>query len=57
MQSTRSLPDGIVERYCCGQLMEIYPGAMRWGMMDFEHQDMFDLECAVCGKAIFDIPA
>lgn len=57
MNSTESLPVGIVGRYCCGQLMEIHTGPQRWGMFDFDHEEYFDLECTVCGKEIFDIPA
>lgn len=55
MQSTPASP-AILERDCCGIPMEIHLGTDRWGMMDFDHEYLFDMECHICGKEIFDIP-
>ena len=42
--------------YCCGEPMDSYY-TEPFDMMAVEHEDFVDLECLVCGKEVFDVPA
>ena len=43
--------------YCCGEPMDSHYNPEPFDMMAVEHEDFVDLECLVCGKEVFDVPA